>query len=71
MGKEITCTHCGSQTLEEGFIDDAAQGQVAWLQGPREVGFFGNPKRSGPRAPVLAYRCPRCSHLELFAGQLG
>lgn len=66
----MTCTHCSSPALEEGFIDDAAHGQVAWLQGPREVGFFGNPKRSGPRAPVLAYRCPQCSHLELFTGPL-
>lgn len=68
---ELHCTHCGSENLEPGFLDDAgdsAPGYTRWIPGPLEIGMFGGAKRIGkPRISVLAHRCRGCSHLELFA----
>ena len=69
---EIKCTQCGVTGLEPGFIEDrgqGAQGFSQWISGPLEVGFLGGARRMGrQRWAVHAVRCPRCMHLELFAG---
>ncbi len=66
-----TCTHCGTVGLAEGFIEDAGEhsrGYARWIEGAMERGFFGGAKRTGrPRRQIVAYRCPECGHLELFA----
>ncbi|WP_333779027.1 hypothetical protein [Streptomyces sp. IBSBF 3136] len=68
-----TCTHCGNVGLMEGFIEDAGEhsrGYARWIEGALERGIFGGAKRMGrPRRQIEAYRCPKCGHLELFAGR--
>lgn len=65
------CTHCGTEGLMEGFIEDAGEhsrGYARWIEGALERGVFGGAKRMGrPRRQIEAYRCPTCGHLELFA----
>ncbi|GGQ40363.1 hypothetical protein ACFYNW_36950 [Streptomyces virginiae] len=67
----MRCTYCGGVGLEPGFVEDAgegARGYARWIAGPLERGLFGGAKRLGrPRRRIEAYRCPHCSHLELFA----
>ena len=67
----ITCMHCGYEQLDEGFIEDngaPAQGDARWIAGPLERGRFGGAKRKRrTRRQIIAFRCPRCGHLELFA----
>jgi pyruvate/2-oxoglutarate dehydrogenase complex dihydrolipoamide acyltransferase (E2) component len=67
---EVTCSRCGAQSLELGYVEDTGQhseGRGLWVEGPFEMGFFG-PRRSGRRRRAIeAYRCPQCMHLELFA----
>ncbi len=68
---ELECTHCGTVGLEPGFLDDTGQssaGFVQWIEGALERGIFGGAKRMGRRHwEIDAWRCPECSHLELFA----
>ena len=66
------CTHCGSQALEPGFIEETgnagSRGYARWIEGDLQLGVFGGAKRLGrQRWRIAAYRCPLCSHLELFA----
>jgi hypothetical protein len=65
------CTHCGAQELDPGFIEDSGEssrGYARWIKGDLEKGPFGGARRFGkPRWHITAYRCARCSHLELFA----
>lgn len=69
-----SCSSCGHEVLEPGFIEDdgeASQGYARWIPGELETGMFGGAKRYGKkRFRVDAYRCGKCSHLELFAGEL-
>lgn len=66
----ISCTHCGAEQVDLGFIPDRGggmEGYVTWVEGALELGLFG-PRRLGRRRyAVEAYRCRRCSHLEFFA----
>jgi DNA-directed RNA polymerase subunit RPC12/RpoP len=66
-----TCSQCGTNGLEQGFIEDSGQdsrGYSRWIPGPLQRGPFGNAKRLGrKRWQIDAYRCPTCGHLELFA----
>ncbi|MDF5756044.1 hypothetical protein [Spongiactinospora sp. TRM90649] len=66
----MRCTQCDGQELEPGFIEDngeASQGYARWIPGILERGLFGGARRMGkPRWIVDAFRCVRCSHLELF-----
>ena len=71
---EMKCTYCGTTGLEEGFVMDTGErspGFSRWVEGPLERGaLFGGAKVMGrPKRQVLAYRCPRCAHLELFAAE--
>jgi hypothetical protein len=68
MTPTVPACPCGGTEYEQGFIDDAVNGRVRWIQGPLVLGLFGNAKRSGPKRPVLAMRCTACSRLELVAG---
>jgi hypothetical protein len=65
------CTHCGSETLEPGFIEDTGEssmGYARWIAGPLETGTFGRARRLGKqRWRITAYRCSLCHHVELFA----
>jgi hypothetical protein len=66
-----TCTACGGEDLEPGFIEDmgeASQGYSRWIPGTLERGIFGGAKKFGKERWLLeAWRCARCQHLELFA----
>lgn len=70
-GSGVMCTACGSEQLEDGFLEDtgeASRGYIRWVIGPLERGLFGGAKRFGrARLVVTGKRCPRCGHLELFA----
>ncbi|MGW5424275.1 hypothetical protein [Streptomyces sp. NPDC003943] len=72
MNNTFRCTHCGTVGLEPGFVEDTGQysrGYTRWIQGALERGPFGGAKRMGrPSWQIDAFRCPTCSHLELFAG---
>jgi predicted nucleic-acid-binding Zn-ribbon protein len=65
------CTHCGNESLDDGFIEDSGQsakGFARWIAGPLELGPLGGARRLGKtRRAILAFRCTRCGHLELFA----
>jgi predicted nucleic-acid-binding Zn-ribbon protein len=67
-----TCTQCGNQALEDGFIEDmgqASQGYARWVAGPLKRGVFGGARRLGRlRREILAFRCRECGHLELYGG---
>ncbi|WUN35612.1 hypothetical protein OG823_02555 [Kitasatospora sp. NBC_00315] len=69
----MRCTHCESESLEPGFIEDAgegARGYARWIAGALELGLFGGARRLGrQRWRIEAYRCTACGHLELFALQ--
>ena len=64
------CSQCGNEGLEPGFLSDAqaqTPGFAVWVDGELEQGVFGGVKLWGrPKFQVDAYRCPNCSHLELF-----
>ncbi|TQS41125.1 hypothetical protein FL583_31550 [Cryptosporangium phraense] len=59
--------------MEEGFVEDSgeySQGFSRWIPGPLERGIFGGARRMGkPRRAIRAFRCQRCGHLELYAGE--
>jgi hypothetical protein len=60
------CSWCGFEHLEDGWI------LAGWVAGPMQKGVFGDPKWLGRRRhDVMAARCTRCSHLELFAPPRG
>ncbi|PZG48879.1 hypothetical protein C1I98_12070 [Spongiactinospora gelatinilytica] len=66
----MRCTQCDGADLEPGFIEDngESQGYGRWIAGPLERGIFGGARRMGkPRWIIDAFRCTRCSHLELFS----
>jgi hypothetical protein len=64
-----SCSSCGHAELETGFmLNSAGSGYGRWVRGELEVGILGGARPSGkPQFDVQAYRCTRCSHLELFA----
>jgi hypothetical protein len=65
-----SCSSCGHEELEPGFMADAGEGSRGygrWVRGKLETGIFGGAKLSGrEQYEVRAYRCPRCGHLDLF-----
>jgi hypothetical protein len=67
----LTCSRCGAADLETGYVSDFGQGASGfanWIAGPIDLGVFGVAKsRRRPRVAVVAYRCPQCWHLDLFA----
>ncbi|MGG8410394.1 hypothetical protein ACM614_29490 [Streptomyces sp. 12297] len=72
MKNTFRCTQCGTVGLESGFVEDAGEhspGFARWIAGTLERGLFGGARRWGkPKWQIDAFRCPQCSHLELFAG---
>jgi hypothetical protein len=66
-----SCTACGAEDLEPGFVEDrgeGSQGYTRWIAGALERGIFGGARKMGrPRWAIEAWRCGRCQHLELFA----
>jgi hypothetical protein len=66
----MKCTHCGASDLEPGFIEDDGEhsrGYARWIAGPLQRGPLGGARRLGKkRAPIDAFRCLGCGHLELF-----
>lgn len=66
----INCGQCGGTALDPGFVEDSgdhSRGYARWIPGALETGFFGNAKRMGKqRWKIVAYRCSKCGHLELF-----
>lgn len=45
--------------------------QSSWVQGPATVRrFLGGIRYNRKlKVPIVAYRCPRCGYLELYAGE--
>jgi hypothetical protein len=68
---EGECSFCGATGLEPGYIVDWTQGGTLiarWVRGLPEFGVLGTLRpRRREQVPMTAYRCPECSHLELFA----
>lgn len=68
---DIRCTQCGTTGLEDGFVMDSgegARGFARWVAGVLEKGPLGGARTMGrTKRQIDAYRCPRCSHLELYA----
>jgi len=68
---EAECSFCGATGLEPGYLMDFSQasGRVtSWVKGVAEVRRSGRLRMWGLQTiPTTAYRCPECSHLELFA----
>ena len=66
-----SCSACGGESLEPGFVEDAgesSQGYARWIPGALERGIFGGASRLGKeRWVVEAWRCTSCQHLDLFA----
>ena len=45
-----------------------SRGFGRWVEGALEKGPLGGARLSGrPKRQIDAYRCPNCSHLELYA----
>ncbi|WNI31517.1 hypothetical protein [Streptomyces sp. ITFR-6] len=67
----MRCTQCDATGLETGFVEESGQGArgyARWIAGPLQIGLLGGAKKAGkPTRRIEAYRCPACSHLELFA----
>jgi len=61
------CPVCGSRDHEQGFVEGTGESLVRYYAAEREVGFLGVKRFGLERRPVLARRCLRCSHLDLFA----
>lgn len=64
------CSWCGFEQLEEGWMSDfgqGARGYGTWIAGPLQKGLLGGARWFGKtRHDIVAARCTRCSHLELF-----
>lgn len=70
----MQCRWCGEGVLELGYLEELGHGNakrdVAWIAGPVTRSWSGMAKRQGRhRRPVSAYRCPQCSHVELFVAR--
>ncbi|WP_233251383.1 hypothetical protein [Serinibacter arcticus] len=67
-----TCTACGAESLEAGFIEDSGEGSpgfARWIPGALERGMFGGARRMGrQRFEVVAMACQRCRHVDLYVG---
>lgn len=65
------CTACGSDAVEQGFIEDGGSGTtgyVRWIPGElgaREFGAVEGMRR--PRYEVVTFRCTQCFHLDEYA----
>lgn len=69
MMTAMHCTHCGSEGMLPGYIEDSgdsSRGHARWVEGPLEIGFWGAKRTGRTHWLVDAYRCAECSHLELF-----
>ena len=70
--REPACGRCGI-ALERGFVLDTTYGgftNAKWVEGAPRKGFWmmGFLLLSGRRRiPVVAYRCPQCGWLDLYA----
>jgi len=71
---ERHCTACGATNLE-GFLLDRGKGADSrpqdWYEGTPERGFLGLLKTRGHRhGPVVARRCRKCGHLDLWVPKI-
>lgn len=66
------CAACGSDRLEQGFIEDAGEsspGFARWIPGALERGLFGGARRVGrQRFEIVALACQGCRFLNLSVG---
>jgi hypothetical protein len=63
------CTKFG-EVMQEGFVPSAMEGGLLvpfWLAGEPQRGFFGVKWRNKERHSIVAFRCPKCGYLELYA----
>jgi hypothetical protein len=65
------CPKC-DKAMDRGHVPDVAHGQVLqsnWAPGePASRRFFGGIKFDyDSQLPLIAYRCPKCGYVELYA----
>ena len=66
----MRCSQCGATDLEPGWLPEWGQdgGYTRWVAGALKLGVLGRAKIfRRKKLTVSAFRCQRCSHLELFA----
>ena len=74
--KATTCLRCDVE-MAEGWLLEQANGSTQaaeWVEGPPKDCFwpwFEKIATDKRRIPIQAYRCPNCSHVELFAHWCG
>ncbi len=72
MGKKPVCLVCQKE-MEKGFVIDHTHGGLAiprWCAGEPEPSFWGGEAKQSQRIGglrVVAYRCPECEALRLYA----
>ncbi|MCC6284383.1 MAG: hypothetical protein IT439_03630 [Phycisphaerales bacterium] len=73
MAKEPVCLVC-KVVMEPGFLTERGDAQLAhlphWCRGEPKPGYVGGDAQSARHAegyPVVAYRCPTCEALRLYA----
>lgn len=69
-----SCSRCGARTTE-GYLLDRRQGVQAvvqqWIEGVPQRAWFGGLKlRDVAHGPIVARRCPKCGHLDLWVPKL-
>lgn len=71
-GMSLKCTACGTGAMTEGFLDDSGQssrGYTRWISGPLTKGIFGGARHRGrDKERLVAYRCDRCNHVDMYVG---
>lgn len=73
MAQKPTCLVCHKE-MELGFVTDLAHGNVVslprWCPGDPNPSFWGGEAKAAQREAglrVVAYRCPECEALRLYA----
>ena len=70
MPRAPECPSCRT-TLDAGYVLDNSRNMhvpATWVADPPEKGFLGSLKTKGhEQAQVMAFRCPKCRRLELYA----
>ncbi|MCB1008425.1 MAG: hypothetical protein KDB94_05960 [Acidobacteria bacterium] len=67
---ERTCSRCGATTVEGYLLDRqraSQSGEQHWVEDePRRTWYGGMKTRGRRHGAVVARRCPKCGHLDLW-----
>jgi predicted nucleic-acid-binding Zn-ribbon protein len=69
MNKQPQCPKCGQQ-MQEGYVPGASQsraGEIQWVSGVPDVGYFGLNLRGKEVVAIRTFRCAGCGYLEFYA----